>query len=232
MRAIGNDVVDLGDPEAAAGACHARFEKRVFAPEEVALLDASAGSRRLRLRWTLWAAKEAAYKVARKRDATIVFSPRRFMVRLHDDTRATVEHQVEHQQHRFTVALDLGARHVHAIARDGRATCTDGSDGHAAPIPAPAPAAAARIIARVATLEPGNRACPGDLVRALAITTLAPLLAPAPAILSIVRDGRIPRLYDAHGPLDADLSLSHHGRFVAFACVLPVHVVPSAEVPS
>jgi phosphopantetheinyl transferase (holo-ACP synthase) len=219
MRAIGNDVVDLGDPESAAGACHARFDGRVFAPEELAALDASSSAQRLRLRWTLWAAKEAAYKVARKHDATIVFSPRRFVVRLHDPARATVEHH----DRRFTIALETGARHVHAIARDGRIASKDLDDA------VTSPGGAARVVVGVAPLAAGSRACPGDAARALAITTVAPMLERAAHTLTIVRDGRIPRLCDAQGPLDTDVSLSHHGRFVAFACVLPTQIVEIAR---
>ncbi|MGH7855988.1 MAG: 4'-phosphopantetheinyl transferase family protein, partial [Candidatus Binatia bacterium] len=77
---VGNDVIDLRDPETAPGSQHPRFDARVFAPAERALLGASTDARRLR--WILWAAKEAAYKVARKIDARAVFSPRRFVVDL------------------------------------------------------------------------------------------------------------------------------------------------------
>ena len=63
---IGNDVVDLGDAEVQPGATHPRFDARVFAREEREALRASGAPNRLR--WILWAAKEAAYKAARKLD--------------------------------------------------------------------------------------------------------------------------------------------------------------------
>ena len=57
---IGNDIVDLRDPEVQPGASHPRFDRRVFAPEERSALAASGA--RERLRWILWAAKEAGRK--------------------------------------------------------------------------------------------------------------------------------------------------------------------------
>ena len=59
-------------------------------------------------------------------------------------------------------------------------------------------------------------------MRTLAIATLAPHLGIAVAELSVARDGRIPHLQHRGVALTADLSLSHHGRYVAFACALPV----------
>ena len=72
---VGNDVVDLVDPETLREEQHPRFDERVYAPEELALLQRSESEHVTR--WLLWAAKEAAYK-AEKRDAPdTVFSPRR-----------------------------------------------------------------------------------------------------------------------------------------------------------
>ena len=55
---VGNDVVDLRDPESAAETLHPRFDKRVFSVRE---REAMAESRdAARLRWKFWAAKESA----------------------------------------------------------------------------------------------------------------------------------------------------------------------------
>ncbi len=70
---IGNDIVDLADPETSCGACHPRFDHRVFAPAELELLATTRSH--VRMRWILWSAKEAAYKAARQACATTVFSP-------------------------------------------------------------------------------------------------------------------------------------------------------------
>lgn len=193
---VGNDVIDLGDPETRPDACHARFDARVFGASELDLLAASAAP--VRLRWILWAAKEAAYKVAKKRDAATCFSPPRFVVRPARDAAATVQHE----DARYAVALEVGPGHVHAVA-----TAAGAPDE--------------RVVARVERLEHGSSVCPGSAARALAIATVAPFLGVAATDLAILRDGRVPRLACATGGFAVDLSLSHHGRFVSFACTLP-----------
>jgi hypothetical protein len=50
---------------------------------------------------------------------------------------------------------------------------------------------------------------------------VAPRLGVAADELRIVRQERIPRLQRRGAPLPIELSLSHHGRFVAFAALLP-----------
>ena len=71
---IGNDIVDLGDARTLRN--HDRFDARVFTPHELGALEA-APDRRV-MRWTKWAAKEAAYKSLR--DPSIRFIPREFDV--------------------------------------------------------------------------------------------------------------------------------------------------------
>ena len=73
---VGNDIVDLRDPESRSESLHPRFDTRVFSARERARIAASAEPERLR--WKLWAAKEAVYKLVRKLVATTVFSPQRF----------------------------------------------------------------------------------------------------------------------------------------------------------
>jgi hypothetical protein len=58
---VGIDVVDLDDPRCAGRAVGGRFVERVLAPAEAAFL-ADAADPALAL-WVLWAAKEAAFKV-------------------------------------------------------------------------------------------------------------------------------------------------------------------------
>jgi len=58
---LGNDIVDLADPEACESTLHPRFDARVFAAPERVLLAAAAD--RGALRWALWAAKEREYRL-------------------------------------------------------------------------------------------------------------------------------------------------------------------------
>jgi phosphopantetheinyl transferase (holo-ACP synthase) len=181
---LGNDVVDLAD---AAGR-HPRFATRVFTPAERALIDSDSA-----LGGVLWAAKESAYKAARKADRATVFSPARFVVDLDGAERATVTVG----ERRFVVDLVRTADYVHAVA------CAAGD----------APTAAC---AAVGTVPAGTS--DGLAVRRLAVDTLARALGLDG--LAIGRDGRIPLLLRHGRPMAADLSLSHHGRFAAFAYVL------------
>jgi hypothetical protein len=73
-----------------------------------------------------------------------------------------------------------------------------------------------RLRSQVATLAPED-GDPSAAVRALARTQLAPLLGVDADRIEIERRGRIPVLRLAGQDLPFDLSLSHHGRFVAFA---------------
>lgn len=189
---LGNDVVDLGDPETADR--HRRFDARVFHPTERALIDASPTP--ARTRWLLWAAKESAYKAARKADPRTVFTPSRFVVRVEDGGHATVD--AGNRAFRAEVASGPHVVHVVAHALD------DAPGGWCA---------------AVTTCPPG--VSPSDAVRRLAIARLAAHLDTAPDDLAIRRDGRIPAVWIGGIRSNADLSLAHHGRFVAFACRLP-----------
>lgn len=195
---IGNDIVDIGDAECLPGARHTRFDARVFCPSELTLLGDSADPDRTR--WMLWAAKESAYKAARRLDPRIVFAPSRFVVELRGDGRGTVTAGGL----RFCIDLVATREYIHAVAYLNAVV-------------------AARSCAAVARLDsPGHSPDqPSVAARRLAVATLAEVLEVAPSELAISRDGhdgRMPALHlrGALGPIA--LSLSHHGRFVAFAC--------------
>jgi phosphopantetheinyl transferase (holo-ACP synthase) len=186
---LGNDVVDLDDPESHQRR-HPRFDARVFAPSERALIDARPDTDPLR--WLLWAAKESAYKALRKADPDTVFAPSRFVVRPERAGRA----RVDAAGHTVRVEIAVEASCVHAVARgpeDGDAVCC-GVDAMA------------------------TSGTEGDRVRRLAVDGIARAFGLAASELAIGRRGRIPVLCWRGRPSAADLSLSHHGRFVAFAC--------------
>ena len=189
---IGNDVVDL------ASVCerprHGRFDERVMvASEREALMRSDSPER---LRWMLWAAKEAAYKAARQCDRRVVFSPRRFVVRLAPDGHGSVQHG----DWRFPVRIDADDSRVHAVARVEDLPDRD-------------------VAARVRAL-PSKPDAQGQSRRAreLAIELLACWLGRAPDSLAIVREGRVPTVWIEGAASQVKLSLSHHGCFVAAAC--------------
>ncbi len=189
---IGDDVVDLADPETAEGAPHSRFDVRVFHEEERERIARATDPRAAR--WACWAAKEAAYKLACRIDPVLRFAPHRYRVILDVPDRARVEGAGRH----FDVSLIREADALQAVAR------LAGTDG-------------GRVLRAAARLVPGE--APGGAARALALRVLAPQLDASPEELVIEKRGRLPELRRHGEPLP--LSLSHHGSFVSFACWLP-----------
>jgi len=203
---IGNDVVDLKDAEALPGAQHPRFDARVFAARERDWVGADASGRR---RWLLWACKEAAFKVARKLDRAAVWAPARFVVEFD-----VVPRRVRWRERVFDVAVHADEDCVHACA------------WHSATFRAPIGAATVRE--RLAAYQrEANRsltvaASLAARVRAYALARACVALAlrlPL-AEVEIATRGRIPFARHRGAPLSVDVSLSHHGRFVACALAL------------
>ena len=184
---LGNDVVDLADAEAALGATHPRFDDRVFTTSERTALSRSASPNRLR--WFFWAAKESAFKAARKLDPRVVFSPRRFEVTAISET----DGMVTHGRVRWRIRAMYQDDAIHSVAQSERAE----------PI--------------VAFVRVGRADDLSAAVRRLAIDEIARHLAIAPERLAIVRHGRIPALVLDGEPTAWDLSLAHHGAVVGFA---------------
>ncbi len=190
---VGNDVVDLGDREVLEGPAHPGFDARVFTPGERDLL---AGSRDAdRTRWTLWAAKEAAFKLARKLDPSVVFSPRRFKVLPTAPGRA----QVLHSGRRLAVRIAEAGKALHAVAFEPRS---------------PGP----MLLFGVEALRRGSD--PSRAARALAARALIEELGVRRRSLRFGRRGRVPTVRVEGSETGLDVSFSHHGRFVAFACQL------------
>jgi len=215
--------VDLRDPENQPSAIHARFDQRAFNIEERDWLTERfmlGPEVAHRARWRLWAAKESAFKVARKLDPGVSFHPRAFGVSLGKGPGAVVRHAIG----RFDVWLSGGHEWVHAMAAP------------MVPEPRP-PASRLRLVRRGLTgrrltgREPLGRgpggseaaawedlaSLSGARVRAVARSALAAALSKATADVEIMSFGRIPVAVSGRARLPVDLSLSHHGRFVACA---------------
>ncbi len=205
---VGNDIVDLRDPWSQPDKVHARFDTRAFTPAERAGILASGSAHHLR--WSLWAAKESAFKVARKLDSDVRFFPREFAVRMLGNAKAEVSHRVG----RFSVWLDGADEWVHAVAL---------------PMTDPAPSGVGTRIGRVEKEDedPPDRADspdrgerPGIRVREVARAAVGSVMNVPSAEIEIVAEQGIPTLCRRDERLPVDLSLSHHGRFVACAWAL------------
>ena len=188
---VGDDVVDLADPEARA--VHPRFYARVFGAAERALLAASPEPECLR--WVLWAAKEAAYKLAGKCGPRPIFSPVQFAVELEPGAGDAWSGRVRHAGRAVGVRVRRAGDALHAVAGAGAGSF-------------------AGLAVRGAAEDPSQAA------RALAARELARRAGAPLEAVRFARRGRVPLVWLAGHDLRADLSLSHHGRFVAFACQL------------
>lgn len=198
MACVGNDVVDLGDPESSSEARHPRFDARVFAAAERAGLAVARDENRER--WKRWAAKEAAYKVARKRVPRTIFSPARFVTEL---SKAANEMRVLHAADAFRVTFFEQGEAVHAVA------VLEGAEPR-------------ELVGDVQELSTGEVAgdpeAPRNAVRDLVRGRMAERLELDVSRIEVRRIERIPALWIDGRASELDISLSHHGRFVAFAC--------------
>ena len=211
---IGNDVVDLCDRDADSATFSARFDERVFAPSERSRIAMSADPETCR--WRMWSAKEAAYKAARKADPTVIFSPKRFEVRFSETDSQGAE-------------ICLGSTNPSRIEVQ---FFFDGSSVHAVAL---APGwKHARVVhgcERVSADSMGASRSfgPGSAARRLALQRLARALEFRRDQLEIRREDRIPVLFENGRPVAGNLSLSHHGEWVAFAFECGVTTGEAAE---
>ena len=192
---VGNDVVDLADPETRFSGLHPRFDERVFCAAERRALEASPS--RHRMHWSLWAAKESAYKARKRLDPETVFSPKEFEVELRPlpATDGVAVGRVVHRGDVFDLEVRLEGASVHVVAKS-----TDEAG------------------ARVLWKAEESLGDPGAAARRLAACAIGPALGLDPAGLRIV--GRPPVATSRDRRIEVGVSLSHHGRFVAFACTL------------
>lgn len=189
---VGNDVVDLDDPDNGRSFRSARFVARIASEEERARIAVTSDPYALVA--SLFAAKEAAFKVVAKLMPGAVFAHRRF--------RVGVElGHVEYGELRLPLRIERGEGFVHAIASAKRSCGPN-----------------ARV--RVAPEEDLGLAARGLLCEMLTErlacekSELVVVRTPRPGSW----DGFAPPRVERDGvPIGIDVSLSHDGRFVAAA---------------
>lgn len=182
-RLVGNDVVDLDDPAIAQTHLRERFLARVCAESERALLAADPK----RVLWSLFAAKEAAFKLLSKAGpGPLVFAHRKFVVSA--DFRSVV-----HDGRALWLRVDTDGPCLHAV------TWSDDEPPISGVGPAGAdPSADARAL----------------LLKALNVPGLSVEREPTPGSWNGFGP---PKLFRNGTRVNLDISLSHDGRFVAFA---------------
>ncbi|MBS1149083.1 MAG: hypothetical protein H6Q89_781 [Myxococcaceae bacterium] len=185
MRRVGNDVVDLEDPAIAQTHLRERFVARVCCESERARVAGSSDPKLLL--WSLFAAKEAAFKALSK-SGPLVFAHRRFVVA--EDLRS-----VSYLKQVLWLRVDVHGSCVHAVA------WTDDEPP----------------IFGVEKLEPGvdaSAAARALLIQRLGGGGLTIAREPQPGSWNGYGP---PKLFRDGVEVNLDISLSHDGRFVGFA---------------
>lgn len=186
---IGNDVVDLGDPEAQPSALHPRFDDRVFSEDEQGLIATADSAHEMR--WMIWAGKESAYKLVKRQNSSAVFSPFVFQARI--DSQDLLK--VIFQGRSMCVGITRFGTAIHAVA----GLTLDQVE---------------RSTSDIQT----TRSNPSTAVRFFARRRLAQIHSlPMEAIEIATGPHRIPEIMLCGKRSSQMISLSHHGRYVAFA---------------
>jgi len=114
LQLLGNDIVDLRASGVAGKSRHARFVNRVFSDDERSAIH-TAQDADLTL-WLFWAAKETAFKVISKVSGPPVFAHKKFATTLLEPASpGTVPLTVTHGTHTILVEAALHKDYVHAV---------------------------------------------------------------------------------------------------------------------
>ncbi len=122
MLLVGNDVVDLTLPACINKSKDTRFVNRVFHPEEKAAILQSANPDKTL--WIMWAAKETAYKIISKIDSPPVFSHKKFITEFEDLTNlaagmCTLRGRVCFETFAIQLKVVVNADKIHAFGSCG-----------------------------------------------------------------------------------------------------------------
>jgi phosphopantetheinyl transferase (holo-ACP synthase) len=234
---VGNDIVDLKEPDNCGKSGDDRFLRHVFTPEERERIVAAACPDQLL--WAFWAAKEAAYKAVSRNDPSICSTPRRYGVTL--DDQAVVDHLFSGAED-LTGRIDLGGQYsVRSIdvveGSEGRLTgrvITPGgaallwimmTDEYVHALAVAGNGDLATLVHRVDRIdiekETGGASA---FVRKQLLNEIALRLKCPVDDLEIRKeppDRGAPSVFLRGRPLAAEISLSHDGGFTAFALRLP-----------
>jgi phosphopantetheinyl transferase (holo-ACP synthase) len=217
---VGNDVVDLCDPSTVGKSLNERFVARILSPQEVAVFGERLTDTLL---WQLWAAKESAYKIVAKVFGT---SPpaRALSVRAGGTTDGELGF-VDTAQGPIQVRWTVEPQFVHCVAWWPHTAPADAQCRIVSGVQSAQEAGVVKTrLSRHERLSARNT--DSGAVRSLAKALFA-RDDEAVGELEIIRDctdsGFGPPHFQRHGRLlpGTDLSLSHHGRFVAAVVTRP-----------
>ena len=189
---LGNDLIDLKDPDAAGIMQNRRFLQRVYSAEELEFITQSANP--FESAWLFWGAKESAFKALR-RTRNIVFSPRN--INLSFDLANVVIDNTS-----LRLYYSANSNYIHTCCY--RLPCE--------------PLLAVAELASIKNPVAGTYSRESGLCRRFALEKVEKELGFTPEIRKVEESPRHPpRLFFQNRPLPHLLSLSHHGRYGALA---------------
>lgn len=211
MRHVGNDIVDLTDPGIMGKSRVVRFISRILTQMEKERLQTSASPDTML--WALWAGKETAYKVVRKSHAAVSSAPRAYEVSfvgngmMEPEKNFIISGVVETPCDPVTIRTFKTRNHIHCIGCDGESKTLDS------------------VVWEVRRVEEDLRVLPrfeSFFVREAAKKRLSLHLNRNSAEIEIRRlKGQYglepPVVYVKGCAVMVDISLSHDGKFVAYA---------------
>lgn len=192
---IGNDLVDLLDPQSQDKWKNPRFLSRICTVEEQQLILRSVDPHSML--WTLWACKEASFKAIKKELETARFIPNEYVCS-HDLQKNSWRCQFRHLH--CEIKVENKSNCVHAIA-----ILHGDADQHAHET---------QLVSNISELPLGLS--PSQAVRKQAVQLLAERGYRNCLIIRKEEDGRVhPPTVFCHGRAlaDCDLSLSHDGQW-------------------
>ena len=232
MPPVGNDIVDLKEPDNCGKSGDNRFLGRVFTPEERDRIVGAACPDKLL--WAFWAAKEAAYKAVSRDDPSICSTPRRYHVALDDRIMDQPFSDVEEVTGGIALggqgagkAIDVAAGSEDRLA--GRVITPKGvaalrimvTDEYVHALAAAGDGDLATLDYRVHRMDVEKEAGGASVfVRRQLLQEIALRLKCSIEDLKIRNeplDRGAPSVFLRGRPLAAEISLSHDGRFTAFA---------------
>lgn len=195
---IGNDIVDLAEGDGTARSWFDRFCQRVCTAGERQAIDASSNAR-VTL-WSIWAAKEAAFKALRRARPDFEFEYKELIV-------SSSFTRVFARGCSFHLELTTTSDYVHALCKNSAALSRR----------------TFRWIDQIAA-GPGGRVEESEresrLARMQLRLNLAAEFGLSPESVSVIARGSAP-IVTLGLPLKAhSASLSHHGRFIASAAAI------------
>mgnify|MGYP001812953272 FL=1 len=228
---LGNDIVDLRDPDARPETFRPRFDERVFDPAERHAIDHDDAPHARR--WAHWAAKEAAYKLARQVEPRFVFAPSRLVARFRRALQGP-EGRIERAGTIDLVeplatgidCIELRSIEtpdwVHVLALP-RGADWDAVVSAVAPL-GPDPVESDSLSAE-RPVDASGGVDPSVAVRRLAVERIARDLGIEADRITIGRRDRIPTVEIDGARSSMANSLSHHGRFGACAMTHRCHAL-------